>query len=369
MVRSLVRFKAIEGCSILARLPLRHWICLFLAAMAAMLTSGDAAAVAPKTLPKKPTSNPFASARFYVDPHSASRVQIEKWKGSRPEDAKLLERIAGRSQAEWFLDDVSEVADEVGSRVDKIVAARALPVLVAYAIPGRDCGSNSQGGAADAVEYRKWIREFARGIGSRKAVVVLEPDALADLDTADCLDDPLKTERIALLKDAVTTLKQRPGISVYIDAGNSGWRSTDRTAELLLQVGIKDAAGFALNVSNFVSTAETQRYGDEISRKIGNKHFIVDTSRNGHGPDPGEDWCNPPNQGLGSPPTTRTRDLLCDALLWIKSPGESDGDGPECHGGPAAGVWWSEYALGLCQRASPEAAEPLRIGIPGSEAR
>jgi endoglucanase len=33
----------------------------------------------------------------------------------------------------------------------------------------------------------------------------------------------------------------------------------------------------------------------------------------------------------------------------VKPPGESDG---ECNGGPAAGRWWPEYALGLAQRAS-----------------
>ena len=36
-------------------------------------------------------------------------------------------------------------------------------------------------------------------------------------------------------------------------------------------------------------------------------------------------------------------------FLWIKRPGESDGP---CHGGPAAGTWWPEYALGLAQRAA-----------------
>ena len=36
------------------------------------------------------------------------------------------------------------------------------------------------------------------------------------------------------------------------------------------------------------------------------------------------------------------------ALLWIKQPGESDGT---CNGGPNAGQWWADYALGLAQRA------------------
>lgn len=40
---------------------------------------------------------------------------------------------------------------------------------------------------------------------------------------------------------------------------------------------------------------------------------------------------------------TATGEPALDAYLWIKRPGESDG---ECRGGPAAGQWWPEYALG-----------------------
>lgn len=76
---------------------------------------------------------------------------------------------------------------------------------------------------------------------------------------------------------------------------------------------------------------------------------MVDTSRNGNGPlgAAGQDaWCNPPGRALGTPPTTRTGDPLLDAYLWIKRPGESDGS---CRGGPSAGTWWPEYALGLAR--------------------
>ena len=37
-----------------------------------------------------------------------------------------------------------------------------------------------------------------------------------------------------------------------------------------------------------------------------------------------------------------------DAYLWVKTPGESDGT---CNGGPRAGQWWPEYALGLSRTA------------------
>jgi len=43
-----------------------------------------------------------------------------------------------------------------------------------------------------------------------------------------------------------------------------------------------------------------------------------------------------------------TGQALVDAYLWIKTPGESDGT---CNGGPKAGQWWADYALGLARSA------------------
>jgi len=103
-------------------------------------------------------------------------------------------------------------------------------------------------------------------------------------------------------------------------------------------------------------------------------HFVIDTSRNGLGPwqpPPGaypdaQDWCNPPGRGLGLSPTADTGLALVDAYLWVKTPGESDG---ECTRGlgpggstidpewgridPGAGQWFPEQALELAQLANP----------------
>ena len=80
---------------------------------------------------------------------------------------------------------------------------------------------------------------------------------------------------------------------------------------------------------------------------LGNKPFVIDTSRNGKGSN-GE-WCNPSGRALGASPTANTGDPLVDAFFWLKAPGESDG---ACNGGPGAGTFWPEYALGLAQRAA-----------------
>ncbi len=131
---------------------------------------------------------------------------------------------------------------------------------------------------------------------------------------------------------------------VYLDAGDYGWHSVKYMAKMLEAAGVSYDAGFSLNVSAFSPTSLQQTYGAQLSALIGGKHFVIDTSRNGSSVRPST-WCNPPGQLLGSDPTVNTGDPLVDAYLWIKSPGESDGD---CGGGaPASGQWFLSYALAL----------------------
>mgnify|MGYP006178470417 FL=1 len=124
-------------------------------------------------------------------------------------------------------------------------------------------------------------------------------------------------------------------------------------AQRLHLSGVDVADGFALNTSNFIATAENTAYGERVSRRLGGSHFVIDTSRNGGRVADGE-WCNPSGAALGQAPTTETGHGLLDALLWIKRPGESDGT---CNGGPEAGQWWGEYALGLVRNSPSTVAD------------
>jgi hypothetical protein len=286
----------------------------------------------------------LTGVKWYVDSNSNAQQQANAWRQSRPADAAELDKIAAQPQADWFGDWSGDVQSAVSTRVSTITSAGAMPVLVAYDIPLRDCGSYSSGGASSASAYRTWIRSFAAGIGTRSAIVVLEPDALAGMD---CLSAADQSTRLSLLSDAVSVLASHPGVKTYIDAGNSQWQSAGVIAGRLKSAGIAQAAGFTLNVSNYLPTADERSYGDQVSPLVGGKHFIVDTSRNGLGSD--GQWCNAPGRALGERPTANTGDPLADAWFWIKRPGESDGT---CNGGPAAGQWWADYALGLAQRAA-----------------
>lgn len=245
----------------------------------------------------------------------------------------------------WFGDWNADIASDTRAYVGAAAKLGQVPILIAYDIPDRDCGGYSAGGATSTQAYRDWIAGFASGIGSERAVVILEPDALAMID---CLSSADAAMRYSLLSGAISTLKAGGGTTVYVDAGNSNWIGAGTMSQRLASAGVSKADGFALNVSNYYWTNDNVDFGQAVSSAIGGKHFVIDTSRNGLGPD-GSNWCNPSGRALGAKPTDRTGNPLVDAFLWLKRPGESDG---YCNGGPAAGVWWSLGALGLAERAA-----------------
>ncbi|GAA1507356.1 endoglucanase [Agromyces terreus] len=240
----------------------------------------------------------------------------------------------------------------------------------------------------------------------------------ADLDPATAASD-----RYAQLNYAVDALKGAGETAVYLDGTHSGWLGVGDISQRLIRAGVDRADGFFLNASNYVETERLQKYGTWISDCIhldqnswwqaawcgsqyypadpndfstwtatdaaydqafadtglardpsAQAHFVIDTSRNGQGPwtapadkysDP-EVWCNPPERGIGELPSTTTGEALVDAYLWIKVPGESDGQCYRGTGGPldpergiqdpAAGAWFPEQARELVANANPPIA-------------
>lgn len=289
----------------------------------------------------------MADVSLYVPDNRPAEEQIRAWRSSRPTDARQLERIASQPTGTWFGEWNADVRADVDRLVTAATERGAAALLVAYNIPNRDCNQYSAGGVGSSEEYRSWIRSFAAGIGDREAIVVLEPDALA---LVSCLTPEGQAERFSLIREAVELLRSETRARVYIDAGHSNWVPEDEIARRLHLSGVERASGFALNVSNFISTEANTAYGEKVARRLSGAHFVIDTSRNGGQVAEGE-WCNPAGAALGSTPTTVTGHPLVDALLWIKRPGESDGT---CNGGPEAGRWWGEYALGLVNGATQQ---------------
>ncbi len=163
---------------------------------------------------------------------------------------------------------------------------------------------------------------------------------------------------------------------------NQYWNGGPLPAKIAVLLG--EWTGVALNnygewsddsdVPELNTSGINLRYAGMLGGVEPTTHFVIDTSRNGQGPwDPSgkgysdaQDWCNPPDRGLGIKPTMDTGNDLVDAYLWVKIPGELDG---ECTRGlgpagttvdpewglidPAAGAWFPEMALQLAQNANP----------------
>ncbi|MFK0191541.1 glycoside hydrolase family 6 protein [Kitasatospora sp. NPDC090308] len=292
-----------------------------------------------------------ADTQFYKDPTS----QVVKWVAANPGDSRtqvISKRIASQPQGIWFS---NYRPDSVTSDVRAVTSAAAqagqVPVLVAYAIPNRDCGGASAGGAPDLPSYDAWVGKFAAGLGSSRTVVVLEPDSIA---LTTCLSAQQQNDRFASLARAVTTIHAaNPNAKVYLDGGHSTWNSAAEQANRLRGAGVLNADGFFTNVSNFNTTANESSFARNVLNALGNPgnlHAVIDTSRNGNGP-AGSAWCDPSGRRIGNYPTAATNDSAVDAFLWIKPPGEADG----C--AAAAGTFVPDIAYQLAQNA-PDPSTP-----------
>ncbi len=284
-------------------------------------------------MPPTSTDNPLAGVTFHGPNTGAARAATQP--GRSPADAAALAELASVPTATWLGAWSGDVTAAVRQEVAAAQAAGAVPVFVTYNVPGRDCGGYSSGGMDSPAGYLQWVQAVAAGLGTAQAVVVVEPDALAQL----CGD---QAARLDMLRSAVDVLERNPGTHTYLDAGHANWIDAATMAGRLRAAGGTAADGFALNVSNFETTAGNVAYGQQISSLLGGAHFVVDTSRNGNGP--GAGWCNPAGRAVGERPTARTGQARVDAYLWIKQVGESDGT---CNGGPSAGTFWDAYAIGL----------------------
>lgn len=267
-----------------------------------------------------------AESAFYVDPASSSA----KWVAANPGDSRaavIRDRIASVPQARWYTTtNTSSVRSEVSSFVGAAASAGKIPILVVYNIPNRDCGGASGGGAPSHQAYRAWVDEVAAGLAGRPATIVLEPDVLPLMTNCQNADQQNQTK--ASIAYAGKKLKSGSGqAKVYFDIGHSAWLAPAEAANRLRGADISNSAdGISTNVSNYQRTANEVNFAKSVLNAVGDGRLqaVVDTSRNGNGPQ-GSEWCDPAGRAIGTPSTTNTGDSKIAAFLWVKLPGESDG--------------------------------------------
>ncbi|WP_420993649.1 glycoside hydrolase family 6 protein [Cupriavidus sp. 30B13] len=250
-----------------------------------------------------------------------------RWMSNTQESA-FLEPIAKAPQAIWLTSTAA--IQYLGHKLAAAAAANEIAVLVLYNIPKRDdSGQYSSGGARSEQEYRDYIKRICDFIDDKQVMVIVEPDAVPDMLNDD-FDANDKAWRTRLIIHAIDELSRLQNTDVYLDCGHSDWPDEAKLMTWLDGERILDrVTGLALNVSNFRSTeACLQRARRIIFRTDASQELpvIVDCSRNGAVVDlTGKDaWCNPLGARLGDEPS-----LTVDGFhgqLWIKRPGESDGD-------------------------------------------
>lgn len=318
----------------------------------------------------------------------------------------LAAQVRPRAGAPGDIDPVTDLPEE------EPTAAPAEPAAPTTTPPGQPAGESADGTAANPTETPTSNPtgnptsnpSDQQPTGNATAPATNTPRKPPVLTPAE---RRLRTAaRYHEIDYAVRTLEPLPGTKVYLDAGHPAWHSVNNIVSRLLHGGVDHATGFSINVSHYQTDEDNVWYGRLISSCLAYvadggdqadcpnqrwprlsaerwlelnalldpdemKHFVTDTSRNGRGPwlpragshaDP-QSWCNPPGRGLGARPTTKTGDPLHDAALWVKTPGESDG---QCLRGtagprdpergsvdPEAGDWFPEQALELVRNAQP----------------
>ena len=335
--------------------------------------TGDKPAVSPAA------ANPLAGEKWYVDTYRKKSGNKEYREPAyrdylRSSGAKkaLLAKIALTPRFTWF-GRFTPMPERICAFILSAEAEGAVPLITTLRHQGRECHAKYQaGGVAEDDRSKRWYDALARGIGSSRAIIAFEPDSLG---TVGCLAPSRRRARLDLLRYGVDVLSKLPNVTIYIDAGASDWRPAQEVAKKLRYIGIHKVRGFMLNVTHFDWTGANVRYGVELSRLVGGKHFIVSTNHSGRGPVHyrkrlgGRNRrvvvnCHPGRRGLGPIPTTSTSTPLADAYMWISRPGYSRG---ACNGGPPKeGDWWLERALELARYATDWVSPPrgTRFGFP-----
>jgi endoglucanase len=379
----------------------------------------------PLDLPTATAANPLAGAHFFVDGprHGAAAQAIESLLGMsntsfadtdtwdafvQQVDARLptlpastaatvraLLKIGSQEETQ----NVSQFAMGGGtgaiySQTQKLLCGNmradptpnTVPVFSTFFIypHGKYCPSAAEL-AAWWPTFTRYVDEMAAAIGSSRAVVLMEIDAVG---TVWCKKGKARSWWLKMLRYEAQAFGALPHVLAYMEAGSKDEGDALKTAKVLVQAGIDLVRGFWTNATHFNWSIAEIRRNDAIVGDVARlyakqhvsyaAHYIVNTAQNGQGPKLNahpkkgkvgvEDLCNPPGRGLGRLPTGDTNPTFdglrfpsLDAFLWTGVPGRSHGT--SCYPGAAApGVFdprfATELAAGANQQLGPDPQKP-----------
>jgi endoglucanase len=243
------------------------------------------AGTANRGLPGASRSNPLAGMRWGIYTGSGDNSVYPFYQQATGRDKRLLAKIALQPQmfsfGSWFPDG------QAGAAAQQFIAnvtggdPKVLSQVAVFRLDpweGQAC-PNGSWNARDQASYRAWIDGFARGIGSSRVALVLQPD----MPFAVCAPSRVPLE---LVNYAARRFSALPHTTVYIDAGARYWPSFNQAIWMLEQAGVRYARGLALNTTESDSTGAELEYGTRLvhalaAAGINNKHFVINTAENG----------------------------------------------------------------------------------------
>jgi endoglucanase len=329
----------------------------------ALLSSLTALALAPASalaagnfanagLPGASTTNPIAGMKMGVYRGTLDDL-YSAWRSAHGADKALLAKEALAPLMYWFgAWNQDALAGQVAQHYIHAQTKGNPAVLSQMAIfradPWEGASCTQLPTAQQVAGYKEWIDNWAKGIGSSRVVMDLQPD----LPFLNCIPDhsQIPAQEINYAAKAFSAL---PHTTVYIDAGASDWQSVSSIVSMLRAAGVQYTRGFALGATHYASTADELLYGQQIVRAlsaqgVSDMHFIINTAQNGKPFTVQTDRAEFKDQNvcataqsthcvtLGIPPTTDVAanpaadgltpdeaaiaQRLCDAYLWFGRP-------------------------------------------------
>lgn len=243
--------------------------------------------------------------------------------------------------------------------------------------------------------FKRMINEMAAAQGSRRAVYLLEIDAVG---ASLCMHGrTLKLWEYGLRYE-IEKMTALPHVVAYEEAGSSDEDTARYVAKVLHDICVIRNSqhkpvnvctllrGFWTNGTHFNWSSDEIQWGSKVAHMLDKliyhstgEHYhayqVINTAQNGRGPlrprnrhkYGNELLCNPPGRGLGRQPTASTMPTfdghtlegnwyqqIIDAFLWSGVPGRSHSS--SCPNGPwkPAGVFDPRFALELAENANQQ---------------
>ncbi|MGZ4587054.1 MAG: glycoside hydrolase family 6 protein [Mycobacteriaceae bacterium] len=274
--------------------PLRRTLAVLLAAagLAAVAAGSVPTSAEPVTATAATTSNPLAGRPWGVYQGPADQAW-QPYVDATGTEKTLLGYIALAPKAKWFGNWISndQITDKVRTYVANSQAGNpdALVQLAIFRVqPWEHDACKRLPTAAEQTSYKRWIDNFAKGVGDAHVAIIQQPDGPFAL----CAPGGSKVPS-SLVAYGTRVLSALPNTSVYVEVGANDWPHAGAqggvaaAVKIAVRGGVKYARGIALNGTHYSSTSAEIGRGAAVvkalaAQGITGKHVVINTAESGH---------------------------------------------------------------------------------------